>query len=380
MTNRVFAILAISIFSSMLGAGIIAPLLPLYAENLGATAVWVGIIFAAFSISRGIFMPIFGRLSDLKGRKNFICFGLFSYAVISLGYVWTNTVFELTAIRLVHGVVAAMIIPIAQAYVGDLSPVGEEGIFMGYFNAAFFTGFALGPLLGGMLTEYFSMSLAFYVMGALNFLAFLLALAYLPEISNKTQREASSRISFREIARSGVVRGLFSFRLAYALGRGGFSCFLPIFAAFTLKLNLGEIGIVLAANMLAMSLPQMFFGRIANRFDRRGLVVIGSLLGIAFLALVPWMQCFWQLLALSIFGGIGGALSMLAASVLVVEEGRTYGMGSTLSVFNMAMSLGMAAGPLLGGIIVSVLDTTSVFYFAAALGLLGIGLFVWFTK
>jgi len=124
----------------------------------------------------------------------------------------------------------------------------------------------------------------------------------------------------------------------------------------------------------------MFFGRIANRFDRRGLVVIGSLLSIAFLALVPWMQCFWQLLALSVFGGIGGALSMLTASVLVVEEGRTYGMGSTLSVFNMAMSLGMAAGPLLGGLVVSVLDITSVFYFAAGLGLLGIGLFVWFTR
>lgn len=380
MTNRVFAILVISIFSSMLGVGIIAPLLPLYAENLGATAVWVGIIFAAFSISRGIFMPIFGRLSDLKGRKNFICIGLFSYAAISLGYVWANTVFELTAIRLVHGVAAAMIIPIAQAYVGDLSPVGEEGTFMGYFNAAFFTGFALGPLLGGVLTEYFSMNLAFYVMGALNFLAFLLALAYLPEISNKTQGETSSKISFIDMAQSGVVKGLFSFRLAYALGRGSFSCFLPIFAAFTLGLSLGEIGIVLAANMLAMSLSQMFFGRIANRFDRRGLVVIGSLLSITFLALVPWMQCFWQLLALSVFGGIGGALSMLTASVLAVEEGRTYGMGSTLSVFNMAMSLGMAAGPLLGGIIVSVLDTTSVFYFAAALGLLGIGLFVWFTK
>lgn len=325
-------------------------------------------------------MPIFGRLSDLKGRKNFICIGLFSYAAISLGYVWANTVFELTAIRLVHGVAAAMIIPIAQAYVGDLSPVGEEGTFMGYFNAAFFTGFALGPLLGGVLTEYFSMNLAFYVMGALNFLAFLLALAYLPEISNKTQGETSSKISFIDMAQSGVVKGLFSFRLAYALGRGSFSCFLPIFAAFTLGLSLGEIGIVLAANMLAMSLSQMFFGRIANRFDRRGLVVIGSLLSITFLALVPWMQCFWQLLALSVFGGIGGALSMLTASVLAVEEGRTYGMGSTLSVFNMAMSLGMAAGPLLGGIIVSVLDTTSVFYFAAALGLLGIGLFVWFTK
>jgi MFS family permease len=55
MIKRVFPILALSIFASMLGVGIIVPLLPLYAENLGATGIWMGIIFASFSISRAIY-------------------------------------------------------------------------------------------------------------------------------------------------------------------------------------------------------------------------------------------------------------------------------------------------------------------------------------
>ena len=138
MIKKIFPILALCVFSSMLGVGIIAPLLPLYAESMGATGIWLGIIFAGFSISRAILMPIIGRLSDRSGRKLFICTGLFIYAVISLGYIWADTISQLTLVRLVHGAAAGMIMPIAQAYVGDISPEGEEGKWMGFFYTAFF--------------------------------------------------------------------------------------------------------------------------------------------------------------------------------------------------------------------------------------------------
>ena len=91
MVKKIFPILALSIFSAMLGVGIIAPLLPLYAENLGASGIWIGIIFAAFSISRSVFMPVFGRLSDCNGRKLFLSIGLFCFSITSLGYIWANS-------------------------------------------------------------------------------------------------------------------------------------------------------------------------------------------------------------------------------------------------------------------------------------------------
>ncbi|MFC2046900.1 MFS transporter [Chloroflexota bacterium] len=145
----------------------------LYAENLGATGVWLGIIFAGFSISRAIVMPIAGRLSDRSGWKLFLSIVLLAYAIMSLGYIWADSVTELTLVRFLQGVAAGMIIPIAQAYVSDISPEGEKGEWMGYFNAAFFTGFGVGPLMRGVLTEHFGMNVAFYAMGGLNLLAFL---------------------------------------------------------------------------------------------------------------------------------------------------------------------------------------------------------------
>ena len=379
MIKKVFPVLALCVFSAMLGVGIIAPLLPLYAENLGATGIWLGVIFAGFFISRAIVTPIIGRLSDRSGRKLFLCTGLLIYSVISLGYIWAGDVLQLTVVRLIQGVAGGMIIPIAQAYIGDISPEGEEGKWMGYFNAAFFAGFGFGPLMGGVLTDHFGMDVAFYTMGALNLLALLVAALFLPEIRQE-KMAVSPHPSFKKMGTSGIVKGLFSFRLSFALGRGAFTCFIPIFAAVYLNLSPTLIGILLAVNILLMALLQVYGGGIADRFNRRALVVSGSVINLIFLALIPLADNFWQLLGLCALSGFGGAVSMPAASALTIEEGRKFGMGSTIAIFTMAMSIGMAIGPLVGGVIVDFLNIDSVFYFAAGVGLIGASLFAWFSR
>jgi MFS family permease len=73
--KKVFPILALCVFSSTLGIGIVSPLLPLYVKNLGATRVWLGIIVAAYFASNSIATPIAGRLSDRRGRKIFLVVG-----------------------------------------------------------------------------------------------------------------------------------------------------------------------------------------------------------------------------------------------------------------------------------------------------------------
>ena len=379
MIKKVFPILAFSIFSSLLGAGIIVPLLPIYAEELGATGVWLGIISAGFFASNAIATPLFGRLSDRRGRKPFIAVGLLCYTLVSFGFIWANTVPQLALVRFLQGIAGGMILPIVQAYVGDIAPEGEEGTWMGYFNAAFFTGFGIGPLMGGTLTEQFGMTVAFSAMGGLNLLAFLMVAIFLPEV--KERKIASSpRPSFIKIGRSSTVKGLVSYRLSFALGRGAFATFLPIFAGIYLGLNPTLIGVLLAVNLLLMSLLQVYSGNIADRFNRRALVIAGSLGNLVYLALIPLTDGFWQLLLLCVLGGLGGAISLPAASALTVEEGRKFGMGSTIAIFSIAFSIGMTIGPLLAGMIADFADINSVFYFSAAIGLSGTSLFIWFTR
>jgi MFS family permease len=380
MLRKAFPILALSTFCSMLGMGIISPLIPVYATSLGATAAAVGLIFAGFSIGRAVLSPVIGYWSDRIGRKPFIVIGLLASSLVSLAYIWADSVPELIIVRLVHGAAGGIVFPVTQAYVGDISPHGKEGTWMGYYTASFFTAFAVGPLLGGILGDRLGPSAAFYTMSGLTFLGFLVSLVFLPEVKNRQARSTMPRPSFAKMGQSGIVRGLFSYRLGTEMGWGIFFCFLPIITGINLGMSSTQTGVLLTANMLITSVLMIPFGRLTDRFDRRWMVIIGGAMGFIQMAFTGFATEFWQLLVLVSFGGIGGAITSPAGSALSVEEGRKFGMATTITVITMAMSIGVAVGPIAGGALADVSDVVSAFYFAAALSLIGISLFAWFSR
>ena len=379
MLNKVFPILALSMFTSILGIGIIVPFLSLYATDMGASGIWLGAIFTGYGLATTIVNPIAGRLSDQRGRKRFLMVGLFIYSLTSLGYIYAGEPYQLALVRLIQGGAGGMIFPIALAYVGDLCEEGEEGKWMGYATAAFFSGFGFGPLMGGVLTEHYGMNIAFVLMGGLNMMAALLITFFLPEIKQR-KMSTDARVSFREMATSGMVKGIFTFRFAQAIGRGSFMVFLPIYAVIYLDLTTTLVGVLISAHVFALSLLSPFTGHIADRYNRKRLVVSSSFIFILSLGLIPLAKSFWFLFGLSILQGIASSLSMTSSQALIVEEGRKFGMSSAMSLPMMAMGMGMVVGPLASGALNDYVSISSVFYFTAAVGLMGTGLFVWFTR
>lgn len=250
---------------------------------------------------------------------------------------------------------------------------------MGYSNAAFFSGFGVGPLMGGLLADQWGMDFAFITMGILNLLAFIIAVILLPRSELKKQA-AAVPLSFMSLRRSRTMMGLCSFRLAIALGRSSFFTFLPVFAAMSLGLPANLIGLLIAVHVLLMSALGVPGGRIADIFSRRAMVVIGSFVVFAYMFLVPMSLGFGMLLALCILGSIGSSIATPAVMAMTVEEGRKYGMGSTIAAITMALSIGMALGPILSGAIVDLININAAFYFNAGLALLGAAVFVWFTR
>jgi MFS family permease len=377
--KRVFPILALCVFSATLGIGVISPLLPLYISSMGATGVDLGIIVASYAISHTIAVPLVGRLSDRKGRKVFLTAGLFFYSLVSIGYIYAGDVAHLSLVRLGQGVCGAMTVPIAIAYLGDLSPKGEEGRWMGYANAAFFSGFGFGPLIGGVVSEHIGMTTAFLILIGLNSFAFLVALFFLPEASTRNVGDDSSLLSFKEMRASHMIKGLFSFRLVQALGTAGIGAFLPIFAS-VIGLQQSLIGTLIAVNTLSVTLLTPLGGQLADKFNRRSLAILSSLLFSVLLVAIPFATSFTQMLAVLFIQGLVSAVAQPAAGALTVEEGRKYGMGSTMSIFFLAMSVGMAVGPIASGGISDALGVDAVFYFGAIMGLIGTALFAWFTR
>ena len=191
---RIFNTLFSAVFVTAMGAGLVAPLLPVYAHELGAGAFQIGLVFGAFSLTRSIFVPYFGKLSDRKGKKSLLTAGLFIYFLLSLIYTTSKSVEALIALRLGQGFASAMILPVAQAYVGMITPAHKEGRIMGLFNISLYGGLSLGPLLGGVVTDWFNIQVSFLSMGVLTLFGFFLCLFFLPrETRSGIEASASSK-------------------------------------------------------------------------------------------------------------------------------------------------------------------------------------------
>jgi MFS family permease len=383
LIRRVFPSIAFISFATSLGTGIIIPLIPIYATTLGATGVDIGIILAGYSISRVVALPIISRLSDRYGRKPFILTGLLFYTVLSLGYIFAASVPQLILVRVLHGIAAGMTTPIARAYVGDLAPKGEEATWMGYFNTSFLAGLGFGPIMGGYLAEHFGIEGAFIGLGTISFMALLGGAISLPNIKSE-QSPHRPRPSYRRMLRSDVFRGLFIYRIVESTGNRGWFSFLPVLAGIHLGLSASQIGWIIAVNALSSSVLQPFTGRAIDRMkiDKRALIIVSSLIQAVYILGTPFIGNFWGLLAITAFAGIRVAANSPAQSSIIIGEGRKFGMGSTMALMSMAMSMGMAIGPILSGWTYDVFDNAiqAPYFTAALVVLLGTAVFTLLTK
>lgn len=364
--KRLFDVLFISVFAAMLGLGIVVPLLPIYAENLGATGLWIGMIFSGFAVARAIFMPIVGRLSDESGRKKFIVAGLAAYALLSLGYVAAGSVYTLTAVRFLHGIASAMVVPIAMAYIGDLSKRGEEGTYMAKFQVSFFLGLGSGPLLGGVLNDTFGFSSAFYAMAGLSTLSFLVIVIFLPETEGRSSSK-KTRANLRDVFGQPAVPAVIAFTALNSVSRGVILVFMPLFAP-GISVTPGRVGLILTVSIFLMAIFQVPLGKMADRGNATKMILAGSIASAGSLALIPKSGSFLDLFLVASANGLGSALMMPALMALTVKIGKRIGMGTAMGAYNTAMSLGMISAPLLGGVAMDAFSINAVFLLGGMIG------------
>lgn len=359
----IFTTLCISIFITVAGVGIVVPLLPVYAHKLGGTGFSIGLIFGAFSISRTVLLPYFGVLSDRKGRKPFIVTGFLLYALISFAFIFADRIDLLILIRFVQGAASAMMMPVIQAYIGDITPVGKEGRAMGIFSMATFLGLSMGPFLGGLINDQFGLRVTFVCMGVAAFIAYLLNCLLLPAAKRETKMSrAFAGTGLKVLVRDREILLLAQFRIAYAAGIGILWGFLPVFADAELGLSSTKIGILVTAGILVSGLLQTPMGYLADRMNKKKLVICGGVfIGGSLVAFYP-VGGFNDILVISILFGVGGGISMPALNALAVMKGsRTGAMGSVMALMNLSQSLGMLIGSLLAGLMIDAFHLRAAF-------------------
>lgn len=374
----IFGTLFFSIFTAVTGVGIVVPLLPVYAHDIGASGIYIGLIFGAFSLSRTFFLPYFGKLSDRKGRKPYIVTGLFSYTVISIAFIYAKSIESIIAVRFVQGITSAMILPVVQAYIGDITPKGKEGWVMGIFNMSLFFGLSVGPLLGGIINDRFNLESTFIAMGVLSLASFLSSLILLPPTSGESVvRKKKQAPRWRDLIGDRVITGLFFFRMAYTSCIGIIWGFLPVFADHEFSLSSSAIGILVMLGVFVSGVVHTPMGWIADRMNRKIMITAGGLVVTVATYAFVWSRGFGDMFMASLFFGIGGGISMPAMMAVAVKKGRTSNaMGSVMALLTVAHSTGMLIGSLLAGLIMDLFQLKTAFQMGALIMAVGTGLFI----
>lgn len=144
----VFMVVLLDIISFSL----LLPVLPYYATTLGATATEVGMLTGLYALCQFVGAPLIGRLSDSVGRKPMFLVDITGNFIGFLVLASASSLWMLFLARFIAGCVAANI-PVAQAYISDVTTKDQRSAALGLIGAAFGLGFTIGPAVGGILSK-----------------------------------------------------------------------------------------------------------------------------------------------------------------------------------------------------------------------------------
>lgn len=360
----------------------VSPLLPVYAEELGAEGMLLGLTFSSFAIVQAVAGPITGRMSDRYPRKPFIVCGLLVYMVAALGYLSAQNVWQVIAFRAFSGLGTSMIFSVARAYVGDLTPLGHEGRWMGVFATADIIGFGTGPLIAGVIRQVIGFDAVFVTMAAMMATSAAIVATSLPRHPPRIHRshDAVPNASFLSALSDRLVLAVVINMSLVSLSFGASFAFLGLRLEDDIGASPALIGVAFATQDLTGGVAQPVFGRLADRYYRPLLVAIG--LGLLAVLQAGIGQVDSYLLVVLFLAGMGAAnaISGVAAGAIQVVAGRRVGMGTVLGLGSFGNGVGIITGSLVGGWLTDLYGIPAAFLFSGVTIGLGAPVFLWLTR
>jgi DHA2 family multidrug resistance protein len=155
---------------------------------LSATLTEVSWILTSYLVASAIFTPLYGWLSRRVGRRNLFLFVIVGFAVCAILIAQSDTLLEIVAFRFVQGFFGAGFNPLLMQTVLATFPREQQGAAFGWLTTGRMSGIIVGPILGGVLTEFFSWRLVFLSNVPLAILALLLIVRYVPAGHSETAK------------------------------------------------------------------------------------------------------------------------------------------------------------------------------------------------
>jgi DHA1 family tetracycline resistance protein-like MFS transporter len=399
--RRLFPILLV-IFTNILGAGVIIPILPLYAEGeFSGTIQQITLLATAFFGAQFLAAPWLGRLSDRYGRRpilmlsqlgTVLAFVLFIFAgplgrsidALGLQMPITGGMFMLYVARILDGITGGNI-TIAQAYVSDVTDEEERAQGLGLLQAAFGVGFIFGPAFGGVLATLGQVTpfigAAIITTGTLALTTFTLKESHPPQ----DRQDSSGRgriLPSLELLRE--ERGLSLVLTIGFIASLAFSVLPATFALFSnhvLFASIGDpnrtrllIGLMLTFTGAMQVVTQLVLLKpLVARLGERRLLLLGeALLVLAFTGIAWSGSAIVTTLVLAPFA-VGQGVSEPSLQSIVTRFGSGQERGQMLGSYQSARSLALIFGPIWAGYAFDAISPQAVYWGGALLLLIALG-------
>lgn len=350
----------------VLGLTLILPLLPFYAERLGASPTVVGLLVSTYAFCQLIAGPLLGRMSDQVGRKPLLLLSQVGTFIGFLILAYANQLWLVFLSRVVDGLTAGNL-SLAQAYISDVTKPEERAKSFALIGIAFGLGFLVGPGASGYLSG-FSYQYPIFAAAALSFTSILCTWFLLPSSKphlEEREGEAARRFTilawgryveyFKRPGLAPLLWQFFAFTFAFALFMSGF----PLFAerrftwdgrAFGPK----QVGYIYAyVGFLGIILQGGLIGRLVKAFGEEKLVRAGFFLASIGMAILGFTYGIPLLLVVSALTGIGTGGLRPALTSLVTQKATRSEQGTVLGLTQSLMSVSQIAAPFIAGLLIN---------------------------
>jgi len=390
-SKKIFVIFLV-VFIDLLGFGILIPILPIFSQTtLHMSESQIGLVAGIFSLMQFIFSPLWGRLSDIYGRKPIIIFSLIGnvFSYILLGLVLHGvfaTVFLLFLSRSLAGFFSANI-GAAMAYISDITTPQERSKGMGIIGTAFSLGFVFGPFIGGVLAKRYDYGTPIFLSAALSLISLILAIIILKESLPDDLRRQAKLVSIK--LRDGWDR----FVKAIKHPNVGFLIILyfistfsiaNIYATFQLyaeskagfELDIEQISYLFAYLGIIGALTQGVLLRpLVKWFDERKVYIAGNFIMAIGLGTIPLSHHSIPLLMVScLLMGFGNGLNIPIGLSLISKFTERHEQGGILGLNQSLASLARFMGPSWGGFVYQFLGFFAPFFTGGIVMLIATGM------
>jgi len=351
----------------ILGYTIILPLLPFYAEHLGATPTVVGMLVSAFAVCQFVAGPLLGRISDRVGRRPVLIVSQIGTLIGFLILANAHVLWLVFLSRIIDGLTAGNL-SLAQAYIADVTRPSERSKSFAVIGIAFGIGFLVGPGVSGLLAGDGNLSRPIYVGAALSFLSILCTYFLLPkkpvipdpELGEAPPLPAGKRLSVFALGeyakffkQPGVRLRLWQFFL-FAFAFSGFVSGFALFAERRFHFNVRQVGYVFAyAGFLGIILQGGLIGRLVKRFGDKALVYSGFIAATIGYGALGFTYDWKILLLVSIFSSYGTGVLRPAITSLVTQAGGRHEQGTLLGLTQSITSVCQIVAPLIAGVLIT---------------------------